>query len=146
MALGRFPFDRTDRPDRTFGRTNSTGPSNLHFSRIIYTSSEECEGLSPKSLSKLLHFLCKLTGLAGQFWQMESAIRLCWLSPISPKLSLVNGKRFAKIRGAGRKLVAVKRNVQLPQMMGTCEKRINLIGIFEKDQTVLQVCFTSKMY
>ena len=28
LVLGRFPFDRTYRPDRAFGRTNVTTPSN----------------------------------------------------------------------------------------------------------------------
>ena len=43
------------------------GLTSRHISRMIYTPSEECEGLSCKCSFKLLNFLCKLTGLAGQF-------------------------------------------------------------------------------
>ena len=47
-SLGRFPFERTDWPNWTFGRTFSKTPSHRHTSKMIYTSTppEECEGLS----------------------------------------------------------------------------------------------------
>ena len=50
-----------------FGRTNSTTPSSEQSSKTLYTPLEECEGLSCQCSFKLLHFLCKVTGLAGQF-------------------------------------------------------------------------------
>ena len=41
------------------------GMLKLHFD--WYTPPEECEGLSCKCSFKLMHFLCKLLGLPGQF-------------------------------------------------------------------------------
>ena len=57
------------------------------------------------------NFIVKMTGLAGQFWQMESAVSLrsrpcpceclthaaCHLSQFYPKKGLVQGKQLEKI-------------------------------------------------
>ena len=40
--LGGFQFDGTDRPDPTFGKTDSASLSNWHNSRMLYTYPEEC--------------------------------------------------------------------------------------------------------
>ena len=47
---------------------------------MTYALPEECDGLSRKCSFKLLHFLWKLTGLPGQFWQKESALRQIFLT------------------------------------------------------------------
>lgn len=61
---------------------------------------------------------------------------------LGPKLSLVNGVSFSKIRGAERKLVEVKRNVQVPQMIGTCKKVKNdsiLLGKNNNQTAVINI-------
>ena len=69
----------------SYFKTLSVGPVGVELTtsrmttrcstRTIYTPPVECEGLSYQCFFKSLHFLWKMRGLAGQFWQKESALK-----------------------------------------------------------------------
>ena len=93
---GRFPFISTDRPDRSRRKENFTFDKKLSSqSNQILNRMHEGDNFSAKTRGKsLFHFQTDWSdkGPAGQFWQMESALRCTAVADEAHEMEMVDVK------------------------------------------------------